>query len=256
MTNTQANYTDNFDPAIYLNDYFLVAPEVEDIFVAQFIIEAIKKMPSNLLTLDFGSGPVLSAEAVLAPQSREIHMCDYVPVSLDLLRAWVDDTPKAFNWAPYIKMALKEAGEPTTLESVAQRTTEMRRKITRLMHCNALSETPLGDNAIQYDLVVAESVTENVATSLTEWIQVMRNISSLVLPEGWLLICVLNDGKGYFVKEKFFSCIDLSNEDIRQGYLDVGYDPDTFYIETIASPGERGYSKLTCAVARKFGSPA
>ncbi|MDM8530693.1 guanitoxin biosynthesis pre-guanitoxin forming N-methyltransferase GntF [Anaerolineales bacterium HSG25] len=252
MTNTKINYLDDFDPAEYLDDYFIVEPEIEDVFATQFMIKALKNMPSNLLTLDFSSGPTLYVEATLAPQSREIHMCDYVPASLDVLRSWVDDSPEAFNWTPYIKMILKEEGEAITPNTVAQRIAEMRRKITNLMRCNALLENPLGDNRIQYDLVVTQSVTESVASNLSEWIQVMRNISTLVSPGGWLLIGVTTDTQGYYVKEKFFSCVDLTNEDIRRGYMENGYDSDSFYLETISSPGERGYSGITCAVARKF----
>ncbi|MDM8519082.1 guanitoxin biosynthesis pre-guanitoxin forming N-methyltransferase GntF [Anaerolineales bacterium HSG6] len=253
MTNTKINYLDDFDPAEYLNDYFVVEPEIEDVVIARFTLKSLQNMLSNMLVLNFGSGPTIYNEVALAPQSREIHMCDYLPANLEALRDWLDDTPKAFNWEPYIKLILNEAGESTTHESVLQRVAEIRRKVTRLIQCDALSRNPLGkENSTQYDLVVTQFVTENLVSNLTEWIQVLCNISTLVLPGGWLLIGVLTNTQGYLVGEKFFPCIDLSDEDIRQGYIEAGYDPSSFDLEKVVTSGKQGYSGLTCAVARKF----
>ena len=246
------NYTANFNPREYLNEYYLVEPEIEDISVVRFMVEFLRDMPSGLLTLEFGGGPTLFAEAALAPKSKEIHFCDYVAASLNEIRLWLDNDPKAFNWDSYIKLALEEENAPTTPQAIAQRAAEMRRKITLLMACDALADAPLGrENTVQYDLVVAQAVTETVSSSVSEWIRVIQNISTLVTPGGWLLISVLTGTAGYYIGDKLFSCVDLTDDDIRQGYRAAGYNLNTLRLEKLAAPGPRGYSGLTNAVARR-----
>ncbi len=247
-----SKYTVDFDPREYLNEYYLVEPEIEDKFVVEFMVKALRDMPPDLLTLEFGGGPTLFAVAALASQSREIHFCDYVAASLDEVRRWLDNEADAFNWDPYIQLALEKEGQPTTPAAVAQRAADMRRKVTCLTPCDALAKAPLGQNAPQYDLVVAQAVTDTVAKSVPEWVQIMRNISTLVRPGGWLLISVLTGTSGYIVGQNCFPCVDLSDEDIYRGYMAAGYDPDTFRLEKLDAPGQRGYSGVASATARKL----
>jgi hypothetical protein len=128
----------------------------------------------------------------------------------------------------------------------------MRRKVTRLSHCDALSDTPLGRCKLQYDLVVAQTVTDTAARNVAEWMQIMGNIGTLVAPGGWFLISVLTGTKTYVVGEKRFPYVDLSDEDIYQGYMAAGFDPETFFLERIDSPTGRGYAGVASATARKL----
>jgi hypothetical protein len=252
---TEDKYAVDFDPREYLNEYYLVEPEIEDIFVVEFMVTALRDMPANLLTLEFGGGPTLFAVAALVSQSREIHFCDYVAASLDEVQRWLDKETDTFNWDPYIKLALEKEGKPTTPEAIAERAAEMRRKVTRLTTCDALARAPLGQSAIQYDLVVAQAVTDTAAKSVREWMQIMGNISTLVRPGGWLLISVLTGTSGYIIGQKRFPCVDLSDDEIYRGYMAAGYYPDTFRLEKLDAPGERGYSGVVSVSACKLMRP-
>jgi hypothetical protein len=245
-------YALEFDPREYLEEYYLVEPEIEDRFVMEFMVKALRKMPSDLLTLEFGGGPTLFAVATLAPRSREIHFCDYVAASLDEVRHWLAGGPNTFDWSSYIKLSLELEGQPITPATVADRQAEMRRKVTRLNRCDALSATPLGQCNRPYDLVVAQAVTDTAARNLPEWRQIMRNIGTLVAPGGWFLISVLTGTRSYVVGEKQFPYVDLSEEDIYQGYVAAGFDPDSFYLERIDAPTGRGYTGVASATARRL----
>jgi hypothetical protein len=209
-------------------------------------------MPSDLLTLEFGGGPTLFAVATLAPQAREIHFCDYVTASLDEVRHWLAGGPDAFDWSPYIRLTLEIEGQPTTPAVVAERRAEMRRKVTRLSRCDALSDTPLDQCDRQYDLVLAQTVTDTAASNVAEWMQIMSNIGTLVAPGGWFLISVLTGTRAYVVGEKQFPYVDLSDEDIYRGYIAAGFDPTAFYLERIDAPTGRGYAGVASATARKL----
>ncbi len=252
MLRNEDKYALEFDPREYLNEYYLIEPDIEDRFVVEFMVKALNKMPSDLLTLEFGGGPTLFAVATLSPRSREIHFCDYVTASLDEVRHWLAGGPNTFDWTPYIKLTLGIEGQPTTPAAVAERRAEMRRKVTRLSRCDALCESPLGRCDLHYDLVVAQTVTDTAARTVPEWIQIMDNIGTLVAPGGWFLISVLTGTRAYLVGEKQFPYVDLSDEDIYRGYVAAGFDPETFYLERIDAPTGRGYAGVASATARKL----
>lgn len=253
MRPEENKYALEFDPREYLEEYYLVEPEIEDRFVMEFMVKALRKMPADLLTLEFGGGPTLFAVATLAPRSREIHFCDYVAASLDEVRHWLAGGPDVFDWSAYIRLSLKLEGQPITLAAVADRQAEMRRKVTRLSRCDALSATPLGQcDWPPYDLVVAQAVTDTAARNLPEWRQIIHNIGTLVAPAGWLLISVLTGTRSYLVGEKEFPYVDLSEGDIYRGYVAAGFDPESFYLERIDAPTGRGYAGVASATAQKF----
>ena len=246
-------YIANFEPRIYLAECY-PEPDAEYRFGIRFMIRALRTMPTGLLILEFGGGPTLYTVAVLAPQAREIHFCDYVPANLAEVQRWLDQAADAFDWQPFIELILEEEGQPATSEAIADRIADMRRKVTRLTTCDACASAPLGHNTIEYDLVIARDCTDVAATTVAEWMQIVDNISSLVAPGGWLLISITTGTTINTEGQKVFSCVDLSDEDIYHGYLNAGYDPDTFYLNKITIPIGREYSGATSAIARKRNS--
>lgn len=244
-------YAAEFDPQAYLQTYY-TGPDAEDRFVTQFMVTALQTMPANLLTLELGGGPTLFAVATLAPSSREIHFCDYLPANLEAVRRWLAAEPDAFDWEPYIEMTLEEEHMPVTSAAVAHRAADMRRKVTRLLRCNALDTAPLGPHTQKYDLVVAQTSLDAMSADIAEWKWVMGNVSrTLVAPEGRLLVSLVSGVEGYSVGDKNFPVLPLTVDDVYQGYVDAGFRADTFQIETMTAPDARDYVGLISAVAQK-----
>ena len=251
ISNKDEYYT-VFDPQNYLETYCQLDSENKQ--GLRFLVEVLHRFPKNeLLILEFGGGPALYPVAAEAPYAREVHFCDYVPANLDEVRRWLDGDENAFDWQRHIEYVLKLEGNPTDFKAATQRATEMRQKVTRLMLCDACSATPLlGRETGPYDLVVARDCTDVAAANVSEWMQVMRNISVLVTPGGWLLVTVTTGAsKDTFDDQTSFPCANLSREDVYNGYLAAGYDPDTFYFEEITLPASIEYSGAIFAIARK-----
>jgi nicotinamide N-methyltransferase/methyltransferase len=250
------DYREVFNPRTYLNAYFNDPSDEEIKFGIRFLVAALRDndLPSQLQALEFGGGPTLIAVAALASRATEIHFCDYTPANLDEVRCWLNDEPDIFDWSSCIKVTLEEEGLSATPEAVAHRMAEMRRKVTHLTTCDALKSAPLGENAGQYDFVVARDCTDVAASTVSEWIQVMCNVSTLVKPGGWLLINVTTGTTINTVEQKVFSCVSLTDEDIYHGYKVAGYDLDTFRLDKITVPVGREYTGSTGAVARKLNT--
>lgn len=243
-------YIAAFDPREYLQECFS-EPDDEYRFGIQFLLNTLHKLPRDLFVLEFGAGPALHSVAALAPYAREIHFSDYVPASLLEVQQWLDDTPNAYNWHPFIKIILEKEGINPTPQLIAKRESEMRRKVTRLMRCDAFEQAPLGHNAAHYDLVLAPHCTDVAASTVEEWMQVMENITTLVKPGGWLLVSITTGATLNTVGRQVFSCVNLSDQDMIYGFVSTGYNPDTLHLDKTSVPFGHEYSGATYAVAQK-----
>ena len=240
----------SFDARAYLEEYFTDLDD-EDFFMARVLAKLLRPLPGQLLVHEFGGGPSLYSVAALCAKAREIHFSDAVSSSLAEVQRWLDGKSEAFDWQPYIRLALEAEGTAATPETMTQRATDMRRKLTRLMLCDAQSSTPLGDSSLKYDLVAAHHCTDVAATTVDEWHQVMRNVSSLVNSRGWLIISATTGTNLYTVGANQFSCVDLTPEQVAGGYRTAGYEPNSIVIERHAVKEDREYSGVIVAVARK-----
>lgn len=250
---TREGFESTFDPKTYL-DYFRELDD-EDKFALGFMASALRMMPNGLLVHEFGGGPVLYSVAALAAKAREIHFSDCVQANLAEVERWLKDEQDAFDWRPHIRLALEMEGSVATPKAVAQRAAKMRRLVTRLMICDAQARAPLGDICVQYGLVAAHHCTDVAATDFAEWVQVLRNISTLIAPGGWLLVSVTTGAHLYAVSDVVFRCADLTPDQVRQGYVAAGYAPESFRMEIRVPTHEREYSGVVMAVARKLDLP-
>lgn len=250
LTHLGSDYIAAFDPKEYLRECY-DGPDAEHVLNIEFLVEAVQKLPANFLALELGGGPTLHSVAAIAPHAREIHFCDYVPANLDEIRRWLNHQPDSFDWRPFIKVALAKAGLPATNDAVEQRATQMRRKVTRLLPCDVLQPAPLGASAGLYDLVLAPHCTDVAATTLPQWQQVMRNISTLVKQGGWLFIAVTTGTTSNTVGSRVFACVDLTDEDICQGYVAAGYNPGTYRVAKISADSKYEFTGVCYAIAQK-----
>ncbi len=246
------NYQTDFKPREYLGRFYK-EPDPEDRFTIKFMIETLRTISPDLRILELGGGPTLFVVATVAPYAKEIHFCDYAEANLKEVELWLNNSPKAFNWYPYIQMVLEEEGVAVTSQAVKERAALMRNKVTRLMVCDAVAKEPLGKCVDQpYDLVVAQASTDAAAKTVSEWQNVIKNIANtLIKPGGWLLISVITGTKGYIVGDTCFEVPPLTDANIYDGFIKAGFSPNTFQLETMNTPGDREYFGISTAVAQK-----
>ncbi len=247
---TASDFNQQFDPQEYLRDMF-DAPDDEDRFSLFFMARVLNSLPDNLLIHEFGGGPTLYSVAALARKAREIHFSDVVDASLHEVKAWLEGKPSAHDWDPYIALALEAEGLPATEPAIAERTALMRQVVTRLMHCDAQRSSPIELGDMQYDLVTAQHCTDVAATNVAEWQQIIRNVTTIVRPGGWLMLGVTTGAVTYEVGEVIFECVDLTKEDIQNGLLAAGYREESIILEAydLAHPVE--YSGIIMTLARR-----
>ena len=227
------------------------APDDEDRFSIFFITRVLNSLSDNLLIHEFGGGPTLYSVAALAPKAREIHFSDVVDASLHEVTIWLKDQPGAHDWNPYIALALEAEGSPATEIAITERAMLMRKTVTKLMPCDAQSHSPIELRDMQYDLVTAHHCTDVAATNLREWQQVLRNITTIVRPGGWLMLSVTTGASTYEVGEVRFACVNLTKVDVRNGLLSAGYQEESIILKAYEVEHKREYSGIIMALARR-----
>jgi hypothetical protein len=246
---TADGFDRHFDPKAYLKEMFQM-PDDEDRFSLSFFARALEPLPDQMFIHELGGGPTLYSVAALAPKAREIHFSDVVDASLEEVNAWLQDQPDAHNWDPYIALALEAEGLSATKAAIADRAALMRKVLTQLMHCDAQSDTPIELENIQYDLVTAHHCTDVAATNVTEWRQVLQNVTTIVRPGGWLMLSVTTGARTYEVGEVTFECVNLTKDDILSGLLATGYRKESVRMESYEVEHPHEYSGIIVTLAR------
>ena len=246
---TATKFNLHFDPKKYLFEMFS-APDDEDRFGLTFMARVLKSLPDDLFVHEFGGGPTLYSVAALAPKAREIHFSDVVDASLHEVDLWLKNHEGAHNWDSYLALALEAEGQTVSETRIKERAELIRSRVSQLMRCDAQSTSPIGMQDMQYDLVTAHHCTDVAATTVEEWIQVLKNVTKIVHPGGWLMLSVTTGARTYQVGDVIFQCVSLSPEDIRVGFHLAGYQANSIILETYELEGSQEYSGIVMAIAQ------
>ena len=247
---TANGFNRHFDPKAYLKEMFS-EPDDEDRFSIAFMVRVLKSLPDNLCMHEFGGGPTLYSVAALAAKAREIHFSDVVDANLREVEAWLKIKPDAHAWNPYIEVVLEAEGFPVTEATIANRAARMREIVTQLMRCDAQKKYPIELKNMQYELVAAHHCTDVAATSYQEWVGVLRNVTNIVHPKGWLILSVTTGANTYEVGDVTFECVNLTKTDVRNGLLAAGYREESILLETYKVEHTREYSGIIIALAQR-----
>jgi hypothetical protein len=244
------DFNRHFDPRAYLVEMFS-EPDDEDHFSISFITRALRTLPDELLVHEFGGGPTLYSVAALAARAREIHFSDVVEASLREVGLWLQDDPNAHDWNAYIALALEAEGLPATPGAIEARAARMRQVVSELMRCDGQAASPIALKNIQYDLVSAHHCTDVAASTVAEWGQVIRNLTGLIRPGGWLMLSITTGANTYQVGEVTFECVNLSQQDIHDVLSANGYRTESTILETYHVKVPREYSGIVCVLAQQ-----
>ena len=244
----------NWEPQASLDQYF---PEhkvsTDEIEILRFVSNFLKRKGQVFdRVLDFGAGPVIHRLFSIAPYVKKIYISEYLSESLDEIRKWKNDHKESRNWNFYIKTVLGVEKRRRDKNSIAQRATLLKRKIKRLISGDIFKQRPLGKK-ITFPLVVSFYCLDAVTSSKKTWAILMKNLSSLVASNGWLIISASRNTSHSFLGNKKMSNVELNEKDLYLRLLELGYKPDTIEISVINAKiwSHVGISSVMVARAQK-----
>lgn len=224
-----------FDPQVYLQEYYATLVP-ENIELLHFLTDTFRSIQPHGCVLDFGCGPTLFTSLVAAGYPCEIHVSDWTPANRGAIVDWIENAPTAFDWSATTRAVLEMEGHAATPDQIRQREAAARQQITRVMPCDALSPTPLGPAAQQYDLIVSSMCLEAAASDLDQWRECVRHLASLVKPGGTLLLIVVKRARSYSVGEAIFPVVPITEDDLHDALVAAGFFADS--ISTAWTPAD------------------
>jgi hypothetical protein len=204
-----------FNPRMYLQEYYADLG-AENIELLNFFDRAYSYIFSQIKrarVLEFGGGPTIYQLISAAKYLVSIDFSDYLNVNLQELTAWLHDDPKQFPWDAFIGYALMREGDPSTPALIRRRARLIRRKVKRLLHCDARIPDPLGaEYRALYQIVSANFVLEAITQELADWDALIDNVLTLVKPNGYLIICTVVGASSYRVGELYYPATPITPE--------------------------------------------
>ncbi|MBC7947884.1 MAG: hypothetical protein H7Y42_08400 [Chitinophagaceae bacterium] len=243
-----------FDPATYLKEYYGDVGG-ENLALMRFLVKAFKDVSMSSIALDFGGGPTIYSLITASARVKEIHFSDYLEPNLQEVQKWLDCAPDAFDWSAFTRAALVLEDQDYSQNGILLREEEIRRRLTRVMKCDANNPLPLGKTDIQYDVLITNFCAESSTEDRSQWRLFIENITSLLKPGGKLILCALKGAVSYSVGKEVFPAVYILENDLRQALFEVGFLKDSIQIESVpADRPSRHYQGLMLAMAMKSAS--
>lgn len=241
---------DAWDAEEYLRTYFSSVRQDED-ETLKFLIENLKDLnPKGVQkVLDFGAGPTVVHALAAVPYSAEIHVADYLQDNLDEVDRWLSKRPGAFDWSPFISRIIEIEGGQPDLVKIEEREEQLRLKTRVLLRCDASLTNPLFERQDRYPLVISTFCADSATSSKDVWRAYMKNIFNLVQPSGTMLLAALKECGYYRIGDDFFPSANVSEQNVKDIFLENGFGSDEFLITTVDVPEclDDGYAGLIFA---------
>ena len=247
-----ANFT-AFEPREYLAEYYADVG-AENVALLKFFHKAVKSISPNSVLIDFGCGPTVYQLISAAINVKEVHLADYLDRNLDELRLWLDDEETAWDWTDFFKAVFRIEGANNADHSrIQKRHALVRKRITRLLKCDATQMPPVDDAIHKYDILTSNFCLESVTADRDEWRRLLQNMLSLLKPGGQLIMTALKGADSYHVFNTLFPVANVQESDLREALVQCGCDPSSIFIESVAADRpRRKYHGLMMAHAKKL----
>lgn len=225
-----ANEYAAWSPREYLAQFYATAGVAEDEkgilrFVLNFLLEK-KRAFSEMV--EIGCGPTIHHTIPFAPYVDRLYMADYLRSNLQEVDKWIHEETTAHDWTPYTSGMLAFEGNNSE-SAISERMKMIRSKITGLLPCNVLETQPLGREKM-FELVTSFYCLECVTHSKQEWKRAMSNVSSLVAPEGYIILSALRNADKYIVCGKEFPATHIDENDMREILVASEFQPETINV--------------------------
>lgn len=244
---------DDWVAADYLSDYY-AAIEVDEHHTLQFLVDVCQGLAPDATALAFGVGPTVHHMLALSGYVREIHAADFLPANLEAIRRWQRREAGAHDWRLFARQVLAcEGRAPITEREVKAREDLTRRRIARLLACDAGHHVPVsGASPASYDVVVSCYCAESATADRAIWARYVRNVLRMLKPGGLLVMAALRRCSGYKVGTRWFPCANVDEHDVAAVLERYGFDPRRMQLRVATVPGqrERGYASIVLAAGR------
>lgn len=243
-----------FDSRAYLNEYYSHLGE-ENRELMKFYERSYADVFNHIKkarVLEFGGGPTIYQLISLAKYDVSIDFSDYLEQNVKEVQRWLKNDPKMFSWDTFIKYALKLEEISQSENNIIRRADLIRKKVKRLLHCDARKPNPIkGIANKQYDMVSVNFVPESITQKKQEWYILIDHIISLVESTGYLVMTAIVGAKQYRVGHLFFPATPVTSEVIMNELNRKGFTTIHTHFVSAEQKETQGYEGLFMILAKK-----
>ncbi|XP_053307689.1 indolethylamine N-methyltransferase-like [Spea bombifrons] len=239
-------YQDLFSPRGYLDTYY--DPKKGILVTDGFLDFALRKLHEAFTTrgvkgevlIDIGHGPTIYQDLSACESFKEIIGADYTDRNREYYEGALRNDPGTFDWTGVIKQVCEMEGKGTTVEEKREK---LRNTVKRTVKCDVTKSKPLHPLVLpQVDCVMTLGCLECACKDLDTYRDVLKNISTLLKIGGHLIITEILNCTTYYLGGKWFSCLSLSEEFLRNAITEAGYA--IIDLEVIPRPYDKDQYRL------------
>ncbi|KAG8569236.1 hypothetical protein GDO81_014312 [Engystomops pustulosus] len=224
---TSQNYIDEFNPVDYYQTYY--APG-QGIFIdewKEFVLQNLHETfgPGGVkgdVLIDFGAGPTIYNLLSACEVFKTIITSDFLEQNREQLEKWLRKDPNALDWTHVAKYVCGLEGDSNNWE---KKEATLRRKVTKVLKCDALAEKPYGAEPMpQADCITSCLCLEVPSKDLEAFTNILKKLKELLKPGGHVVIQSVLNCTFYYVGTKWFSCLSLTKGELEKAFREAGYE--------------------------------
>ncbi|XP_007259099.2 nicotinamide N-methyltransferase [Astyanax mexicanus] len=225
-------YQDHFDSRAYINIFFS-SPEghSDEKSLLVFVLDALSRTfsggkYSGQKLVEVGSGPTIHSIISASEHFQEITLSDYAERNLEEIQKWLRNEEGCFNWNPVIEYICKlEKKSPSEVEA------KIRQRVKHILKCDVRLENPFHpENLKPADCVITSLCLEAACKDMQAYKKALAGLASLLRPNGALVMVGVLGESFYVVNQTRFSCLPLTEQNIKEYLKDVGFTVHEFEI--------------------------
>ena len=206
---------------------FMFPDEIQEYSLSQFLIRQLVEFagsrnfaPSSMKVLDYGCGPHPVFASSLSSVAKDIVMAEFDESYRQFLEDWLTEKPGSHDWSFYFQY-IRDQQRKRNLVGAEVKEEDVRKTISAIVPCDVHHEFISKKHKGPYDIVLCSVCLEAACRNMAQYDQAMKNLVSLVKPNGYVLIFSTireNADVGYYIV-KDVKMLDLALQ--RKGVLEA-----------------------------------
>ncbi|XP_065832081.1 nicotinamide N-methyltransferase-like isoform X2 [Oscarella lobularis] len=232
------DYIRDFDANAYVKKNYFNEPPVDNVvepFVLKNLHDFYTKTAEFSLDsasiLEFGGGAAVSHLISATPYASNIVFADYSPSALNAVDEWkkAPFTREHQNdWRDFFRYVVcdLERNADDDGDELIRRASQLKGKLSSLVPCNILSDTPLGNNDYdqRFDVVSSAFCLEVASRTYEQYkLSVKKLVNFLKGSGSWLVLHCFLGAIGYCVGEKTFFALPLKEDVVKEALDEAGF---------------------------------
>lgn len=225
-------YQDHFDSRAYIDSYYS-SPEGnpgEDsllMFALDYHSKTFSEGKYSGQTLvEVGCGPTIHSIISASEHFQEIILSDYSERNLEEIQKWLRNEESCFDWNPVIHYICRmEIKSPSAVKA------KIRQRVKRFLKCDVRLENPFHPETLKpADCVITSLCLEAACKDMQAYKKALAGLASMLRPNGALVMVGVLGESFYMVNQTRFSCLPLSEQNVKECLKDVGFTVHEFEI--------------------------